>query len=265
MRGLTCATPTATDFTPAGSTVDIPVSTHAVSEDSYRGDTILPSVEVPDHQPSINTLSGSSLPPSKTTVSTRLSSTLSWDSSSRPPPQSTCSGVSSTKGYQGSFTFRSLYNATPESTPGLSDRSSQPLTGANKEYFSGQSRQSEACVQGLSNRLQRLDIDACSGSGDKVFYDVKDEVPPSEPYFDPAFQKALKNGLQLAGKVGACLQQCDLAQKVDSDLHKLFKTARELESFESPATRIIGIVGDSATGNACPEQGIGMMLTSSAW
>lgn len=158
--------------------------------------------------------------------------------------------MSSTKSYDGSFTFRSLYNATAESTPGLSDRSSQPLTDANKESFSGQSQQSEACVKGLSNRLQRLDIDACSGSGTKVFYDVKDEVPPSEPYFNSAFQEALKKGLRLAGKVAACLQQCDLTQKVDSDLHKLYRTAMELESFESPATRTIGIVGDSATGNA---------------
>lgn len=264
MRGPTCATPTASDFTPPGSTIDTPSSTHAVSEDSYRGDTILLSIEVAGQQPPINKVTGSSLPSSKTTALTRRSPTLSRDHSSGPPSQSTRSGLGSIKNYEASFTFRSLYNATPESTPGLSDRPSQPLTVTNKEHTSGQSQQSEACAKGLSNRFERLDIDASSTSGNKIFYDVKDEIPPSEPYFDSAFQEALKKGLRLAGKIAPCLQQCDLALKADSDLHKLYRTARELESFESPATRTIGVVGDSATGNACPKQSIGMVLKTSA-
>ena len=264
MRGPRCITPTASDFTPPGSTIDTPASTHAVSDKSYRGDTILPSIEVSGQQPLTNNVTVSSVPLSGTTGSQRLSPTPSTDQWSCTPSHSTRSGVSSIQHYQASFTFRSLYNATPEPTSGLPDSPSQPSTVANNEAISEQSQQSEASAKGLSNSFQRLDVDASLVSENKVFYDVKDEIPPSEPYFDPAFQESLKKGVRLAGKIATCLQQCDLAQKVDSDLHKLYRTARELESFESPARRTIGVVGDSATGNACPNKSIGMVLIISS-
>ena len=264
MRGPTCATPAASDFTPAGSTIDTPASTHAVSEESYPGDTILPSIELSGQQPSINKVNASFVPPSeRATASAVLSQTLSNDHSSGPPSQSTQSGVSSVKNYEAPFNFRSLYNATPASTPGLSERPSEPLTIPEKEAASGQLKQSQACAQRLSAKFQRLDIDQSSILGHISAYDVKDEIPPSEPYFDAAFQAALKKGLRLAGRIAACLQQCDLAQKVDSDLHKLYRTATELESFESPATRTIGIVGDSATGIAHLKETIGILLRTS--
>lgn len=248
MRGPTCTTPTASDFTPPGSTIDIPASTHAVSEDSYRGDTILPSIEkVIDFSP----------PPSTTTTFTRLTPTPSSGCTPGPSSRSPSFGLSSIEHYEGSFTFRRLYNATPEPGFGLSDTPSRPRTNTDNGTISEQLSQSGASVKGLSKSFRHLDLDVFSQSGEKVSYDVKDEIPPQEPYFDPAFQEALKKGLKLAGKIAACLQKCDLAHKVDSDLHKLYRTARELESFESPATRTIGIVGDSATGNAYPNKAWG--------
>lgn len=83
----------------------------------------------------------------------------------------------------------------------------------------------------------------------KASYDVTDEIPPSEPYFDPAFQEALKKGTQLAGSIAETLGRSGLAHTVGSDLHKIYSTAKDLEGFQSPATRTIGIVGDSAAGN----------------
>lgn len=246
MRGPTCTTPTASDFTPPGSTVDTPPFSHAGSEDYYRGDTILPSIEISGQHPPISKVTN----PPETTTFTRPSLTLSKE-------RSPGFGLSSTKNYEGSFTFRRLYNATPEPGSKVLDTPSQPLTDTDKGVVTEQPPHSDASVKGLANTLRRLDLDVASQSGEEVSYDVKDEIPPREPYFDPAFQKALKNGLQLAGKIAACLQQCDLAHKVDSDLNKLYRTARQLESFESPATRTIGIVGDSATGNACSKQSVG--------
>lgn len=254
MRGPTCTTPTASDFTPPGSTIDTPASTHAVSEDSYRGDTILPSIEVSGRQPPINKVIDFSPPLSTTTTCTRLTPTLSSGCTPDPSSRSPSFGLSSINNYKGSFTFRRLYNATPEPGSGVSDKPSQPITETDKEAISERLPQSGASVKGLSNSFRRLDLDLSSQSGEKASYDVKDEIPPRGPYFDPAFQEALKKGLQLAGKIATRLQQCGLAHKVDSDLYKLYRTARELESFESPATRTIGIVGDSATGNACPNK-----------
>lgn len=264
MRAPTCATPTASDFTPAGSTIDTPLSTHGVSEDLYRGDTILPSIEVSDQQPPIDKVTGSSVPQPNTTAFTRITPPLSKDYLSGSPSRSPSLGLNSIKSYEGSFTFRLLYNATPEPGSEVSDNPSEPLTDTDKEVISGQPAQSDASVKGLSNNFRRLDLDTTSESGEALSYDVKDEIPPPEPYFDPAFQKALKKGLQLAGKIAACLQRCDLSHQVDSDLHKLYRTSRELESFESPATRTIGIVGDSATGNPCPNQSIDVVLKPSA-
>ncbi len=253
MRGPTCTTPTASDFTPPGSTVDTPAFSHAGSDDYYRGDTILPSIEVSGQRTPIKKLAD----PPETTTFTHLSPTLSRE-------RSPSFGLGSIANFESSFTFRRLFNATPEPSSAVSDTPSQPLTDTDKEVISEQPPPSAASVKGLANSFQSLNIGVSSQSGEEASYDVKDEVPPQEPYFDPAFQEALKDGLQLAGKIAACLQQCDLAHKEDSDLHKLWSSARQLKSFESPATRTIGIAGDSATGNACSEESMGVLLKLSA-
>lgn len=240
MRAPLDATPTGSIFTPSMS-VDTPASTQAISDDGTQDDTIWPSIEVSDLTPPGNKAGDSHQDPSKSATFARLFPELLRDCSLSPPSQPPRFGV---REMNGPFTFRGLYNATPEPTSEHQDRKPHSSADNESEVIQSASRQ---CVEELSDSLRLLDIDAPSDP-DRVFYDVKDETPPSEPYFDPVFQEALKKGVGLAGKIAARLEQCELAHKVDSDLYKLRRSARELESFESPATRTIGIVGDSATG-----------------
>ncbi len=78
-----------------------------------------------------------------------------------------------------------------------------------------------------------------------------DEVLPSEPYYNTGFQLSLRDGVDLAKAVLRCLEGSREAQKADSSLSAILRSAKELSCFDAPATRIIGIVGDSATGILC--------------
>jgi len=81
-------------------------------------------------------------------------------------------------------------------------------------------------------------------------YDVKDEKPPNEPYFNEQFQKALQKGKQIAGRIRDTLQACELAEDRESHMYSIIETATELHRFDAPAVCTIGIVGDSGVGKA---------------
>ncbi|KAI9879730.1 MAG: hypothetical protein M1830_007515 [Pleopsidium flavum] len=223
--------------------IDTPASTQAFSDDGSQDNTIWPSIEISDSTLASDEGGDSLQEPSKSATFGRLFPELLRDCSLSPPSQPPRFGISE---INDAFTFRGLYNATPEPTFTPHGRKFQSSAETDSEAVQSPSRQ---FVEDLSASFRLLDIYAPSDQ-DRAFYDVKDEKPPSEPYFDPAFQEALKKGVGLAGKIAARLEQCELAHKVDSDLYKLYRSARELESFESPATRTIGLVGDSATGKS---------------
>jgi hypothetical protein len=75
-----------------------------------------------------------------------------------------------------------------------------------------------------------------------------DEVLPCEPYYNTGFQISLRDGVDLAKAVVQCLEKSSEAQKEDTALNGILKSAQELSHYDAPATRTIGIVGDSAAG-----------------
>ena len=83
---------------------------------------------------------------------------------------------------------------------------------------------------------------------DGPLYEVRDEPPPSEPFFNEAFQEALELGRGLVRDLSASLSYCDLAHTPESDIGRIWRTAQKLERFDRPETRTIGIVGDSGSG-----------------
>ena len=84
-------------------------------------------------------------------------------------------------------------------------------------------------------------------------FEEEDEEEPAGPFFDKRFQLALKGGVSLAGKVADTLMGCELVTDTSSNLHRLWRDAAALRSYESPITRVICIVGDSGEGTSHPK------------
>ena len=80
-------------------------------------------------------------------------------------------------------------------------------------------------------------------------YDVRSVEPlPASPFSNPEFQNSLKRGIDLAKAILDCVDSCEIAAKPDTQLNRLRQTACGLSSFDYPAKRRIGIVGDSGAG-----------------
>jgi hypothetical protein len=84
--------------------------------------------------------------------------------------------------------------------------------------------------------------------GDELLYDINTEARPEEPFFDPAFQRALNNTKQEMKDLSLAIWGCSAAHQVGSDLHALRQWAQTLSEFEPSRTRTVGLVGDSGVG-----------------
>ena len=134
-------------------------------------------------------------------------------------------------------TVSDLYNATPRSTP-------EPESGTDSEDCVSREGNPQSPVEDISPSLGQLSLRTKS-----IRDDFRDEPLPLMPYFDKGFQKALKAAASLPVTITDQLSRCALVHNPRSDLYKLYESAKVLQDFENPASRSIGIVGDSATGS----------------
>ncbi len=80
-------------------------------------------------------------------------------------------------------------------------------------------------------------------------YDVRDEEAPLEPFFTPAFQTMLRNGLGIANRTVTAIERLVGSSQPSGDLERLFNDAKNLSTFQSSDTRTIAVLGDSGEGN----------------
>jgi hypothetical protein len=149
------------------------------------------------------------------------------------------------------ITVRDLPNATPRPTPSPEPTSRPASAGTDR---------------GVIERLQELGIDDGEDEEEEeppsmeqlktqnapLPYDVNDEALPPLPFSDRNYQNALRVGIRLAREIFDCLTQCEVANKSDTQLYKIKQKAELLQNFDCPASRTIGIVGDSAAGKCHP-------------
>lgn len=146
-----------------------------------------------------------------------------------------------------SITASSLYNATPRPSPSPEASLDAEVIGMNSGDYDGLSEHMSPTKTSDLPSIGRLILDK-----DDDPYDIREEPLPDEPYFDHNFQLALKSATDLAGKIRETLGRCTLAENLASDLSRLLATARKLEHHDSPESRTIGIIGDSASGSSIP-------------
>ena len=161
-------------------------------------------------------------------------------------------------------TVRDLLNATPRPSPGPDSETSVQIDSSDarnerpiREDADGdsndmvdQQRQPDLLI--TSHESDDADLDLLADlEGMHLIdgYDVRASEPlPASPFSDPEFQNSLKRGIDLARSILNYLDSCELAAKPGTQLHRLRQTAFSLNSFDYPAKRRIGIVGDSGAG-----------------
>lgn len=79
-------------------------------------------------------------------------------------------------------------------------------------------------------------------------YDVGTEEAPLEPFFAPAFQTALKRGLDIAKDAADAMETAGQSLVEGADLQRLINDAKGLSTFKSSDIRIIAVLGDSGEG-----------------
>ena len=178
------------------------------------------------------------------TTSPAINSSEAWASSDRL--QSAEVPITSLESAAPS-TVRDLFNATPRPTPSPESESTSSLGNS----IDATSRQAGSSAMNTRNEdsdsfipgLEELDL-----GDDFLPYDVEAEPLPQGPYANRDYQKAVKAGKDLAEKVVDHLRNCTTASQPSAQLYNIQKRAEELQRFDSPATRTIGLIGDSGAG-----------------
>jgi hypothetical protein len=167
------------------------------------------------------------------------------------------------------FTFRSLHNTTPEPTAGVEQAtapnlSSTSLSGSglgleHNGFVSALGAQQPSAIH-VSPTIVTPQVAKPRASSAPVQppvpnqppkparYDIKDEIPPDEPYFSKDFQRVLQAGKYVALQIGNVLGTCELARDRESQVFSMVQTANDLSKFDAPSVCTIGIVGDSGVG-----------------
>ncbi|RYP26651.1 hypothetical protein DL767_007934 [Monosporascus sp. MG133] len=81
-------------------------------------------------------------------------------------------------------------------------------------------------------------------------YNVRDEQPPTHPFFTSSFQTALKDGLDIAKGIANMIQSIPDSIERGPEIHRLLEDAKILSSFVGSDTRTIAVLGDSGQGKS---------------
>lgn len=152
---------------------------------------------------------------------------------------------------RGWITVRDLPNATPRPSPSPEPHA-QPASEASGDLI----RVQPETVDGPNSPATREGFDI-PGFGDlsiqdePMIYEVLDEPLPPGPFPDPDYQKALKSAKTLTRDIFQSLSHCKRSARPGTQLHKIKQRAEALYKSDNPASRTIGIVGDSAAGEDC--------------
>lgn len=248
------ATPHASISTPPTSSM-LTYSTRLSKPPPQSKDFPIPSIELPDTLPDgAATESLSVSPPYFSTTDTTR------DSDRIPHEHQTNTFRFGEDREASPFTFRKMYNATPEPTEPVVRLTEKP--GAAVDLMNELETQQLARTLASSN-IKNTSISTSDSLGVSNWrpgsgttrkrithgrYSVKDERPPNEPYFSEQFQKALQKGKYIAGRIKDTLEACELAEDPESHVFEMIKTATELHNFDAPAVCTIGVMGDSGVG-----------------
>ncbi|OJD13291.1 hypothetical protein AJ78_06233 [Emergomyces pasteurianus Ep9510] len=106
----------------------------------------------------------------------------------------------------------------------------------------------------VANDFNVLDLDddnTTEQTPPQFEYSARDEpLPAGLPYYDAQFQRYLRDGKNVATTIAELLRNFAIANEAGSSLNRIFETATELSQYNSPTTRIVGVVGNTGQGKS---------------
>ena len=143
----------------------------------------------------------------------------------------------------GPTTVRDLSNATPRPSP-----SPEPRTQLAPTAYSDLRSAQEEAVDEPNIPATEEDFNIPDFEDEPMLYEVLDEPLPPGPFSDRDYQNALKSAKALTGDILQKLSRCEWSARPGTQLYKIKQRAEALNKLDNPASRTIGIVGDSAAG-----------------
>ena len=137
-------------------------------------------------------------------------------------------------------TVRDLSNATPRPSPSPEPRSD--LISLQEEAVD------EPNFPATEEEISISGLEDFSIQDEPIVYPVLDEPLPPGPFSDRDYQNALKSAKALTGDIFQKLSDCEWSARPGTQLYKIKQRAEALNKLDNPASRTIGIVGDSAAG-----------------
>lgn len=151
----------------------------------------------------------------------------------------------------GPTTVRDLSNATPRPSPSPEPRT-QPALRAYSNSTATNPAQEEAVdepnIPATEEDFNIPGFEDLSIRDEPILYEVLDEPLPPGPFSDRDYQNALKSAKALTGDIFQKLSQCEWSARPGTQLYNIKQRAEALNKLDNPASRTIGIVGDSAAG-----------------
>ncbi|KAF9893535.1 hypothetical protein FE257_010847 [Aspergillus nanangensis] len=167
-------------------------------------------------------------------------------------------------------TYGDLYNATPtptpneraitlhqrprseESSPCPSNESTATaalcrLTLATSGTLEGDEGD-EGLLEDTSEQSQPDDGEP--SDEEDYLYNIRQEGLPRAPIYDRDLQSALRQVRGQLSELGNEMRQSDLVHDPSTILHGIYKDILEASTFEYPATRIVGFIGESGVGKS---------------
>lgn len=141
---------------------------------------------------------------------------------------------------RGPISVRDLINATPRPSS-----SPEPHTQPALRAYGDLVRAQSETVDEPNSPAAGEEPDT---ENEPILYEVLDEPLPPGPFSDRDYQNALKSAKALTGEIFMNLCHCEGSARPGTQLHKIKQRAEALNKLDNPASRTIGIVGDSAAG-----------------
>ncbi|KAI3399760.1 hypothetical protein diail_5828 [Diaporthe ilicicola] len=175
---------------------------------------------------------------------------------SPPPPENTMTTTDAS-----TQNARSTSSASEMQNPGISSRSSPEDSRSGLDMRALGPVLDEAANTSNSNRAPQPSASLpvtpwgpsrrrSSPRPEPVRHQVEDEVPPSDAFHEPAFQRRLEDTKTVLGGLERVLCSGSIHLEPDSTMKSLHERVQQLSRFQPLSTRTVGFVGDSGVGKS---------------
>ncbi|OQV10816.1 hypothetical protein CLAIMM_14754 isoform 3 [Cladophialophora immunda] len=132
----------------------------------------------------------------------------------------------------------------------LGTETPRPDTPTPATYLHPRSPSPNVSIDGADRNTRSASRRRSGSYVDPTPHNVTEEEPPQEPFHEPEFQREFANAKNLVSDLVNVLASSSLHHEAQSRIRALYLQAVDLSHFQKPATRTVGLVGDSGVGKS---------------